>query len=235
MPYTYNDFYYEDRIRSVTTSTGTGNLVLSAGTGPWKPINAVSINGRYFYYCVVHENGTEWELGVGYLNGSGNLVREAKSSSDGTGFVNFTAGQKEVFVTHSALTIKDLAPLALAGGSLAPGRPVQVTTTTATPVTLTSSDLPGLSSFFKGVYEYTVCASEPDNPTFKAKSWLVRVTIYPTDKFSSTAVAKTVTALAETGSPVWTVDADSSGNLVLTGASGFTVYWNVFERVLGAF
>jgi len=31
----FADFYYEDRVKSVTTGTGTGSLTLSAATGPW--------------------------------------------------------------------------------------------------------------------------------------------------------------------------------------------------------
>jgi len=162
-------------------------------------------------------------------------VREAKTSSDGTGTVNFTAGNKEVFLTHSALKIKDIAPLAEAGGSLAPGRPIQVTTNTATPVTLDQAYLPGRGNINQGVYEYTVLANETDSPSFKSKAWLVRVTRYPSNKTGSTLIDSTVTDLASYGSPTWTVTVDANGNVVLTGAASYDIFWNVFERVLGWF
>lgn len=99
-----------DRIREQTISGGTGNLTLTAYADNYLRFSNVLNSGTRFPYAVV--DSTAFEVGVGYLNSSGELVRESvlssTSYSSGPVFssVNFTAGTtKDVFLpAPSAIT-----------------------------------------------------------------------------------------------------------------------------------
>ena len=65
---------FHNAIKQTTTTTGTGNLTLSAVAGfaefsDWFPVN------RPISYALLDSNGLFLEAGIGYLNGSGELVR----------------------------------------------------------------------------------------------------------------------------------------------------------------
>jgi hypothetical protein len=95
--------FFHDRVKETTTTTGTGNITLLGAVTQY-----VSFSSRFginenFYYCVVGQSGSEWEVGKGYLSASSTLIRQnVFESSNSDNAVSFSAGTKDVFVTISA-------------------------------------------------------------------------------------------------------------------------------------
>ena len=89
-----------DRIQETWTGTGTGTITLSgtASTG-FRTLSGVVPDGKDFEYTILHQNGTEWEVGQGiYSSSAGTLTRaRVHSSSNAGALVNFTAGTKRIF------------------------------------------------------------------------------------------------------------------------------------------
>lgn len=87
-----------DAVYQKSSSTGTGNFVLTAATGYRTfaaafPDNAL---GNRFFYHIRHKSSGAFETGFGYLD-SGALVRnQVLASSNGGALVNFEAGQKVI-------------------------------------------------------------------------------------------------------------------------------------------
>jgi hypothetical protein len=99
---------FRDRVKDTSTTTGTGALTLSgvAPTGYQTFANAFP-TGTPFLYCVA--GGAQWETGTGYLSAATTLIRDSVfESSSGMGvFVDFSAGDKEVFVTITSHWCED--------------------------------------------------------------------------------------------------------------------------------
>ena len=93
-----------DRIRETTTSTGTGNLTLSAYAGNYLRFSDVYLENTRFPYAII--DSTVYETGIGYLNGSNELVRETVLSS--TSFVNTLGTVVYSAVSFPAGTTKDV-------------------------------------------------------------------------------------------------------------------------------
>ena len=228
------DFFFADRMRSITTSTGEYGLTLTAGTGPWVPITYAAVGDKRFFYTIVHENGTEWEVGYASMD-SGNLMlgRVVQASSAGGGVVDFSAGQKEVFVTFPASVAAAANSVCIGKGRVGPGEVSSVVTSGATVTNLylfdfIGSGLPTIPDY--GLVEITVCARKPDNS--QLKTWKITVCAEPG---SSTYSGKTVTVVTDKGAPSWGVDIDSYGVLKVTGAAATTVNWAAFARIDGYF
>lgn len=93
--------YFANRVKETTTTTGSGNLVLSGPVSGHKTfISAIGQNNKLTYYIYRQDTNFEWEIGVGYVFSSGGvhiLVREeVESSSNGDTFVSFSTGTKFV-------------------------------------------------------------------------------------------------------------------------------------------
>ena len=92
-----------DRVQDLTSTTGTGTVTL-AGTPPagYQSFGAAIGNGNTTYYTI--NGGSEWEVGIGtYISASTALSRDTVLSSSNNGnLVNFSAGDKVVFVTYPA-------------------------------------------------------------------------------------------------------------------------------------
>lgn len=88
-----------DRVKETTTTTGTGTITLAGAVAGFQSFSAVG-NGNTTYYAIVGD--TEWEVGVGTYTSSGTtLSRDTVLSSSNSGLaVNFSAGDKDVFVTQ---------------------------------------------------------------------------------------------------------------------------------------
>lgn len=86
-------------IEQTTTTTGTGDLTLSAVTGK-RAFNDEFSNGsslNNFYYFVSHQSASEWEIGKGHMSSSTVLVRDTVlKSSNANALVNFSSGTKDV-------------------------------------------------------------------------------------------------------------------------------------------
>jgi len=95
----------KDRVKEITTSTGTGDVSLGGASATFDAFQSVMSNGDTTFYAIVHtESGVdEWEVGLGTFNTGGTLSRTTVySGSNGTSAVNFSSGNKDVFMTYPA-------------------------------------------------------------------------------------------------------------------------------------
>jgi hypothetical protein len=94
---------FADRVKETSTTTGTGNITLAGAVSQFQAFSPRYATNQPFYYAIVGQTGTEWEVGEGYLSGATTLVRETVlQSSNSDALVNFSAGTKDVFVTIPA-------------------------------------------------------------------------------------------------------------------------------------
>jgi hypothetical protein len=89
-----------DRVQDVTSTTGTGTITLSNTPPAGYQSFAVIGNGNTTYYTI--NGGSEWEVGIGTYTAIGtSLSRDTVLASSNSGnLVNFSAGDKTVFVTY---------------------------------------------------------------------------------------------------------------------------------------
>lgn len=101
----------EDRVRETTTSTGTGNIVLSGAVRGFRSFSSVCAAGDTVYCCIVgvDANGLptgQWEVGNYTYVSSNTLARTVVlSSSNNNLAVNFSSGTKHVFLDLAAYQI----------------------------------------------------------------------------------------------------------------------------------
>jgi hypothetical protein len=93
----------KDRVKSNTTTTGTGTIVLGGAALGYQSF-AVIGNANTTYYTIADSTAGDWEVGIGtYYSANTSLVRNTVlSSSNSSALVNFAAGTKDVFVTQPA-------------------------------------------------------------------------------------------------------------------------------------
>ena len=93
-----------DRVKETSTTTGTGTLDLAGAATGFDTFVAGIGNSNTTYYAIFNQGTTEWEVGLGTLDGSSaNLTRTTPiSSSNSDAAVNFTSGTKDVFCTLPA-------------------------------------------------------------------------------------------------------------------------------------
>lgn len=96
-------FTVTDRTKESSSTTGTGAFTLSGAPSNYVTFNtAVGVN-NFTWYAINHLSANEWEVGYGQLTGATTLTRVlVTAGTNGTSFVNFSAGTKEVFVTLPA-------------------------------------------------------------------------------------------------------------------------------------
>ena len=93
-----------DRVKVTSTTTGTGAFALGAAATGFETFAQGIGNNNTTYYCIFNLGTTEFETGLGTLDGSSaNLTRTAViSSSNSDSAVDFSAGTKDVFCTLPA-------------------------------------------------------------------------------------------------------------------------------------
>ena len=93
-----------DRVKVTSTTTGTGAMALGAAVTGFETFAQVIGNSNTTYYCIFNQGTTEFEVGLGTLDGSSaNLTRTTViSSSNSDSAVNFASGTKDVFCTLPA-------------------------------------------------------------------------------------------------------------------------------------
>lgn len=93
-----------DRVRETSTSTGTGTITLLGAVANFRAFSSIATaNGDTFFYAIVHQSVSEWEVGVGERLSSTTFQRNTiLSSSNGGLAVSFSAGTKDVFMTLPA-------------------------------------------------------------------------------------------------------------------------------------
>ena len=100
---------FHDRIKETTTTTGTGDLTLLGAVSQFKAFSPSFATNEPFYYCILGQTGTEWEVGKGYLSGATTLVRSRIfESSNSNSIVTLSSGTKDVFVTIPAERLNEI-------------------------------------------------------------------------------------------------------------------------------
>lgn len=92
---------FKDRVKETTATTGTGTVTLAGAESGFQAFSVIG-DGNQTYYAIV--GGTEFEIGLGTYTASGTtLSRDTVYESSNSGsLVNFSAGDKDVFVTYPA-------------------------------------------------------------------------------------------------------------------------------------
>ena len=93
----------KDRVKVTSTTAGTGTFTLGSAVLGYQDFSVIG-DGNTTYYTIVGVGTAEWEVGIGtYGSLGGTLTRDTilESSNSGSA-VNFSAGNKEVFVTYPA-------------------------------------------------------------------------------------------------------------------------------------
>jgi hypothetical protein len=125
-----------DRVQETTTTTGTGSYSLAGAKTGFRAFSTVLSSSDTTYYTTT--NGTDWEVGIATFTSPSTLARTTiLSSSNSNNAVNWSAGNKDVFITYPA----GLA-VYVSGSSIVPG------TTAILPV---ANGGTGLSSLGTGV------------------------------------------------------------------------------------
>ena len=93
-----------DRVKVTSTTTGTGAMALGAAVTGFETFAQGIGNNNTTYYCIFNQGTTEFEVGLGTLDGtSANLTRTTViSSSNSDAVVDFQSGTKDVFCTLPA-------------------------------------------------------------------------------------------------------------------------------------
>ena len=93
-----------DRVKETTTTTGTGTFTLAGAVTGFETFGAGVGNSNTTYYAVTLPGSSEFEVGLGTLNGdSSTLARTTViSSSNSDAAVNFSSGTKTIFCTIPA-------------------------------------------------------------------------------------------------------------------------------------
>ena len=104
-----------DRIKESSTTTGTGDFTLAGAESSFLAFPDVLAVGEETYYTITSDS-TDWEVGLGTYSAANTLRRDTVYSSSNNGAkVNFTAGDKVVFITYpAARTVTDQQAVALA-------------------------------------------------------------------------------------------------------------------------
>jgi len=93
-----------DRVKETTTTTGTGTFTLAGAVTGFETFGSGVGNSNTTYYAVTLPGTSEFEVGLGTLNGdSSTLARTTViSSSNSDSAVNFSSGTKTIFCTIPA-------------------------------------------------------------------------------------------------------------------------------------
>ena len=94
-----------DRVKETSSTTGTGALSFAGATSGFETFAAGIGNSNTTYYAIVNtDTPTEWEVGLGTLNGDSSTITRTTpiSSSNSDSAVDFGAGTKEIFCTLPA-------------------------------------------------------------------------------------------------------------------------------------
>jgi len=93
----------KDRVKETSATTGTGTLTLAGAVTDFQAFSVIG-DGNTTYYTITLPEGDEWEVGIGTYTASGTtLSRDTVLASSNSGsLVNFSAGDKDVFVVYPA-------------------------------------------------------------------------------------------------------------------------------------
>jgi hypothetical protein len=91
---------FADRVLQLSSTTGTGDITLSSTPTGYQSFASATTDGDTLYYGIVSDGG-QFEVGYGIMGGSSTTLTrlEVITSSNSNALVNFTAGEKQVFIT----------------------------------------------------------------------------------------------------------------------------------------
>jgi hypothetical protein len=91
-----------DRVKEVTTTTGTGTYTLGGAVDGFQAFSAVTVDTDTVYYAITDD--TDWEVGIGTIGGTQTTLARTTilSSSNSNSAVNWGAGTKNIFLTYPA-------------------------------------------------------------------------------------------------------------------------------------
>lgn len=93
------NYVVADRVKQKCTIVGTGDVTLASTILGYRPFSDVASDGDTFHYMLVNINNGEWEGGYGTYNTGGTITRTAVTSSNSGAIVDFSAGDKEIFIS----------------------------------------------------------------------------------------------------------------------------------------
>ena len=105
---------FKDRVRETSTTTGTGNMLLSASVFNFVDWDVIGVNNTT-YYAIVHRSNSQYEIGLGtYIEIGAGIIQKylsrdtvLASSVTNNLKVDFTFGTKDVFTTYPAARAVD--------------------------------------------------------------------------------------------------------------------------------
>jgi len=128
-------FVINDRVKETTTTTGTGAFALGGAVQGFETFGTGIGNSNTTYYAIFNPGTSEFEVGLGTLDGSSaNMARTTViSSSNSDNAVDFTAGTKDIFCTMPAskAVIEDASNNVAIGNDLTIGAKLKLPTNTA--------------------------------------------------------------------------------------------------------
>ena len=135
-------FVVKDRVKETTATTGTGTLTLAGATLGYQSFSVIG-DGNSTYYAIQDVATGDWEVGIGTYTASGTtLSRDTILESSNAGSaVNFSAGDKDVFVTYPA----ERSVMAVGGGVTSDTGAIYINKTTLTQDTVINSGENGFS------------------------------------------------------------------------------------------
>jgi hypothetical protein len=91
-----------DRVKEVTTTTGTGTYTLGGAVDGFQAFSAVTVDTDTVYYAITDD--TDWEVGIGTIGGTQTTLARTTilSSSNSNSAVNWGVGTKNIFLTYPA-------------------------------------------------------------------------------------------------------------------------------------
>ena len=116
-----------DRIKELTSTTGTGTLTLTGAESGFQAFSVLG-NGTKCYYTITDVNGTDFEVGQGTYN-TNTLTRDTIFESSNSGnAISLSATGSTVFVTYPAekSSYRDIGVNRdyTASGSITAGKPL---------------------------------------------------------------------------------------------------------------
>lgn len=108
-----------DRVKETSTTTSSTSYSLAGAVSNFRAFSAVCADGDTAYYAAVDQAGSGWEVGLGTYASGGTLARTSILASSNSGNkVNWSAGTRDVFITHPARAVTvDMQEFTAAGTS----------------------------------------------------------------------------------------------------------------------
>jgi hypothetical protein len=111
---------YFDRVKETSSSTGTGAFTVSGTETGFVSFGSVLSVADTFYYCIQSKTPGEWEIGIGTYSAENTITRTIPLVGSAATPVDFSAGDKDVFITVAAALFGAL-PVKTSGAEITTG------------------------------------------------------------------------------------------------------------------